>query len=98
MSKLSGSPELNPLGEELSPFDEEETHMTEEEDPQDRANLELDPLGGELGPFNEDEDPHDRPHLELDPLGGTPLGCRSCLCWGTSQVQPAIGKRQSCND
>ena len=59
MSKLSGSPELDPLGEELCPFDEE-------------------------------EDPQDRPNLELDPLGGTPLRCRSCLGWGTSQVQPGV--------
>ena len=66
MSKPSGSPELNPLGEELGPFDEEETHMTEE------------------------EDPHDWPNLELNPLGGTPLRCRSCLRWGTSQVQPGV--------
>ena len=68
--------------------------MTEEEDPHDWPNLELDPLGGELGPFDGEEDPN----LELDPLGGTPLRCRSCLRWGTSQVQPGIGKRQSCND
>ena len=38
----------------------------------------------------EEEDPHDQQNLELDPLGGTPLRCRSCLGWGTSQVQPGV--------
>ena len=35
-----------------------------------------------------------RSNLELDPLGGTTLGCRSCLCLGTSQVQPGVDCHQ----
>ena len=54
----------------------------------------LDPLGEELGPFDGEEEPEEQPNLKLDPLGGTTLGCRSCLGWGTSQVQPGVDCHQ----
>ena len=60
----------------------------------DLTSLKMDPRGGKAGPFDGEENPQDRQNLELDPLGGTTLRCRSCLDWGTSQVQPGVDCHQ----
>ena len=55
-------------------------------------NLEEGPFAGEEGQAIK------RAYLELDPLGWAALGSRSCLRWGSSQVQPGDAFHENHDD